>query len=85
MPRTLHRIDVETHQAVFTWVRRRLADTGSARSNAVGIGAATRVKATSREPTNSISPSFSLTTLGGTRAQLRHEAIETVAPSRTSL
>ena len=40
MRRTLHRIDVEMHQAVFTWVRRRLADTGSARGNAIGIGAA---------------------------------------------
>ena len=40
MVRTVHRIDVETHEAVFTWVRRRLADTGSARRRAIGIGAA---------------------------------------------
>ena len=72
---------------------------GSARGQAIGIGAAMAetnsasrrvlrrdaVRAVSREPTNTISPSFSLTTLDGMRVQLRHEAIEAVAASRTSL
>ena len=39
--RTRRRIDVETHQAVFTWVLQRLADAGLVRGTTVGIDATT--------------------------------------------
>ena len=39
--RTRRRIDVETHQAVFTWVLQRLADAGLVRGKTVGIDATT--------------------------------------------
>ena len=39
--RTRRRIDAETHLAVFTWVRQRLADAGLARGKTVGIDATT--------------------------------------------
>ena len=39
--RTRRRIDLETHQAVFTWVLRRLADAGLVRGQTVGIDATT--------------------------------------------
>ena len=35
--RTRRRIDLETHQAVFTWVLQRLADAGLVRGTTVGI------------------------------------------------
>ncbi len=37
--RTRRRIDLETHQAVFTWVLERLADAGLVRGKTVGIDA----------------------------------------------
>ena len=39
--RTRRRIDLETHQAVFTWVLQRLADAGLVRGTTVGIDATT--------------------------------------------
>ena len=39
--RTRRRIDLETHQAVFTWVLERLADAGLVRGKTVGIDATT--------------------------------------------
>ena len=39
--RTRRRIDVETHEAVFTWVLQRLADAGLVRGKTVGIDATT--------------------------------------------
>ena len=39
--RTRRRIDLETHQAVFTWVLQRLADAGLVRGKTVGIDATT--------------------------------------------
>ena len=39
--RTRRRIDVETHQAVFTWVLQRLADAGLLKGKTVGIDATT--------------------------------------------
>ena len=39
--RTRRRIDVETHQAVFTWVLQRLADAGLVGGKTVGIDATT--------------------------------------------
>ena len=39
--RTRHRIDVETHQAVCTWVLQRLADAGLVGGKTVGIDATT--------------------------------------------
>ena len=39
--RTRRRIDLETHEAVFTWVLQRLADAGLARGTTVGIDATT--------------------------------------------
>ena len=41
MSRTRRRIDLETHQAVFTWVLERLADAGLVRGKTVGIDATT--------------------------------------------
>ena len=41
LSRTLRRIDVETHQAVFTWVLKRLADAGLVSGKTVGIDATT--------------------------------------------
>ena len=38
---TRRRIDVETHEAVFTWVLQRLADAGLVRGKTVGIDATT--------------------------------------------
>ena len=39
--RTRRRIDLKTHQAVFTWVLQRLADAGLVRGKTVGIDATT--------------------------------------------
>ena len=39
--RTRRWIDLETHQAVFTWVLRRLADVGLVRGKTVGLDATT--------------------------------------------
>ena len=39
--RTRRRIDLETHQAVFTWVLQRLADAGLVRGKTVGIDGTT--------------------------------------------
>ena len=39
--RTRRRIDLETHEAVFTWVLQRLADAGLVRGTTVGIDATT--------------------------------------------
>ena len=41
MSRIRRRIEVETHQAVFTWVLQRLADAGLVRGETVGIDATT--------------------------------------------
>ena len=39
--RTRRRIDVETHEAVFTWVLQRVADAGLLKGKTVGIDATT--------------------------------------------
>ena len=39
--RTRRRIDVETHEAVFTWILQRIADAGLVRGRTVGIDATT--------------------------------------------
>ena len=39
--RTRRRIDLETHEAIFTWVLQRLADAGLVRGTTVGIDATT--------------------------------------------
>jgi transposase len=39
--RTRRRIDVETHEAVFTWIPQRIADAGLVRGRTVGIDATT--------------------------------------------
>jgi hypothetical protein len=35
-------IDLETHEAVFTWMRQRLADAGLVKEKTVGIDATTQ-------------------------------------------
>ena len=42
--RTRRRIDVETHEAVFTWVLQRVADAGLLKGKTVGIDATTRAE-----------------------------------------
>jgi transposase len=39
--RTRRRIDLETHEAVFTWILQRIADAGLVRGRTVGIDATT--------------------------------------------